>query len=72
MSTANNEPTFRAFSVIKREDKPAFWLNIGAAFAHRDGGGFTLSLQAFPLDGRVVLRHPKEETNSDAARARSL
>lgn len=66
MSTANNEPTFRAFSVIKREDKPDYWLNIGAAFAHRDGGGFTLSLQALPIDGRVVLRHPKEEVSEES------
>ncbi len=60
MSTTSNEPTFRAFTVIKREGQQDFWLNIGAAFSHRDGGGFTLALQAFPLDGRVVLRHPKE------------
>lgn len=53
------EPLFRAYTVIKREGHQDFWLNIGAAFPHRDGSGFTVALQAFPLDGRLVLRQPK-------------
>jgi hypothetical protein len=60
MAVTPNEPTFRAYSVIKREGEKDFWLNIGAAFSHRDGGGFTLALQALPIDGRVVLRHPND------------
>lgn len=59
--TTINEPTFRAFTVIKRENLPDYWLNIGVAFLHGDGGGLTVALQAYPLDGRVVLRHPKSD-----------
>ena len=38
----------------------SFWTKIGAAFAHKDGEGFDLVLEAVPLDGRVSLRVPKE------------
>ncbi len=39
------------------------WMRIGVAFPHEDGKGFNLSLQAVPVDGKVVLRlhEPKED-----------
>jgi hypothetical protein len=52
----SHQPTHKAFSVIKREDKEDYWLNIGVAFPHKDGAGFTIKLQAFPLDGKIVIR----------------
>lgn len=39
--------------------KPHF-NRVGAAFAHKDGQGFNLTLDSVPIDGRVVLRTPKE------------
>jgi hypothetical protein len=50
------QPTHRAFSVIRREGQDDFWLNVGLAFPHKDGKGFNIMLQAFPLDGRIVCR----------------
>jgi hypothetical protein len=50
------QPTHRAYSVIHREGQDDFWLNIGLAFPHKDGGGFNIMLQAFPLDGKIVCR----------------
>jgi hypothetical protein len=38
-----------------------FWLNIGAAFMHQDGEGFNIVLQALPLNGKIVLRPPKDD-----------
>ena len=61
----SQQPAFRAFTVVKREGADDFWLPIGAAFPHQDGEGFNLVLQALPIDGRVVLRTPKEE-NGDS------
>ena len=52
---------YRAFSVIKREGEEDFWLPIGAVFPHRDGKGFNVVLQALPIDGKLVLRLPKDE-----------
>src|SRR5208282_6871245 len=50
------QPTHRAYSVIRREGQDDFWLNIGLVFPHKDGGGFNIILQAFPLDGKIVVR----------------
>jgi hypothetical protein len=55
------QPTHRAYSVIRREGQDDFWLNIGLVFPHKDGNGFNLILQAFPLDGKIVVREIKEE-----------
>lgn len=53
-------PSYRAYTVIKREGKDDYWLNIGVCFAHEDKDGFNLLLQAMPLDGKIVLRTYKE------------
>lgn len=62
---ANPQPSYRAYTVIKREDQDDFWLPIGAAFMHQDGDGFNIVLQALPIDGRIVLRLPKAETKGE-------
>jgi hypothetical protein len=59
----SQQPAYRAFTVVKREGADDFWLPIGAAFPHQDGEGFNLVLQALPIDGRVVLRTPKDESS---------
>jgi hypothetical protein len=50
------QPTHRAYSVIKREGQDDYWLNLGLAFPHKDGKGFNVMLQAFPFDGKIVCR----------------
>ncbi len=50
------QPTHRAYSVIRREGQDDFWLNVGLVFPHKDGSGFNIMLQAFPLDGKIVCR----------------
>ena len=55
------QPTHRAYAVIRREGQDDFWLNIGLAFPHKDGKGLNVVLQAFPLDGKIVLREPSED-----------
>jgi hypothetical protein len=60
------QPSYRAFTVVKREGQDDFWLPIGAAFPHQNGDGFNVVLQALPLpdsDGvcKVVLRPPKDD-----------
>lgn len=57
----SQQMAFRAFTVVKREGAEDFWLPIGAAFRHSDGEGLNLVLQALPIDGRVVLRVPKDD-----------
>ena len=64
--TPSKQPSFRAYTVTKREGQDDFWLPIGAAFPHDDGKGYNIVLQALSIDGRVVLRAPKDD---DAQRA---
>lgn len=56
-------PLYRAYTVIERENSASpFWLNIGSAFAHKDGKGFNVILQALPINtGKVVLRLYEEQ-----------
>ena len=54
------QPTHKAFTVIKREGKEDYWLDIGVAFPHKDGRGFTVKLQAIPLDAKIVCREIAE------------
>ena len=56
-----DQPALQAFTVIKREGQDDYWLNIGAAFAHKDGDGFNIILQALPINGKIVLRPPKSQ-----------
>lgn len=56
-----NTPTHRAYSVIQREGQDDYWLNLGLVFPHKDGSGFNIILQAFPLDGKIVCREITEE-----------
>ena len=62
MSNNDSQPAFRVFSVIPREGKDDYWLNIGLAFPHQDGKGFNVMLQAFPINPKLVLR---EVTNDE-------
>lgn len=67
----NQKSSFQAYAVIEREGADDFFLNIGAAFAHRDGNGYNVILQALPIDGKIVLRVPKErdaDPNRDESR----
>ncbi|KAA3448623.1 hypothetical protein C7I87_20960 [Mesorhizobium sp. SARCC-RB16n] len=55
-------PIYHAYTVRDgKEGQNAFWTRIGAFFAHDDGEGGTLLLDALPLDGRIVLRAPKSD-----------
>jgi hypothetical protein len=55
-STATgNKPTHRIYRVTG-EGRKANWTPIGAAWPNRDGNGFSISCDAVPLDGRIVMR----------------
>lgn len=65
-TTTNKRPTHTAYSVReyhKQGQTESDWTRIGAAWAHRDGGGFDLLLDAFPISGRVVIRKSKPKSD---------
>jgi hypothetical protein len=58
--TQKNRPTHAVFSVEGEGDN-AFWTKIGAAWAHEDGKGFSITLSCLPVNGRLTLREPKQD-----------
>ena len=53
---AKNLPSHGVFTVEGEGDR-AFWTKIGAAWQHKDGDGFNVSLTALPLSGRITARN---------------
>ena len=68
---ATQQPSYRAYTIVKREGQDDFWLAIGAAFMHQDGDGFNVVLQALPIDGKIVLRLPKDDRADPPAQGRT-
>ena len=56
----SKSPSHVAYQVRETKDGKSFWTRIGSAWAHGDGQGFNLQLDAVPLDGAVTLRVPSE------------
>ncbi len=52
---------------IRKAGEKSYWDRVGAVFAHKDGQGFDLVLDALPVDGRVTLRTPSEKPEATAA-----
>ncbi len=58
------KPAYNAYSVREYEKdgkKDSVWTKIGVAFAHKNGGGFDIVLEALPINGRITLREPKAD-----------
>lgn len=55
-TTTSKAPSHVAYQVRDRDGKKAIWTRIGSAWAHGDGQGFSVQLDAVPLDGRISLR----------------
>ncbi len=49
-------PTHNVYHVRERDGGKGFWSQIGAAWAHKDGKGFSIQIATVPLDGRITLR----------------
>ena len=58
--TTTHRPTHRVYAVIIKKEgaAKAAWLEIGAAWAHRDGKRFSLKLDSLPRtpDAQLVIR----------------
>jgi hypothetical protein len=52
---AEGKPTHTAY-VVRESKEEGRWLEVGAAWPHRDAKGFDIVLMALPVDGRLVVR----------------
>jgi hypothetical protein len=61
------KPALIAYSVKDARDaaQKAIWTRIGAAWAHENGPGYSIRLDALPIDGRIVLVAPAEPKPGD-------
>ncbi len=57
--SGSKAPTHIAYQVREGAQK-GYWTRIGAAWAHKDGKGFSITLDSIPLDGRISLRTASE------------
>lgn len=60
-------PDLIAWHVLQKGDK-AYWNKVGACWHHKDKKGMTLQLETLPINGRIVLRQPNEDTKAEGAR----
>lgn len=67
--TTTKKPAFIAYAVTG-EGKQAFWTRIGSAWPHQHGEGFSIELNALPVQGRIVLMPPKADDSTGAEVAR--
>lgn len=58
--TSSKAPDFLAWHVTQKGEK-SYWTKLGAAWKHKDGNGFSIQLEAVPIDCRIVLRQPLED-----------
>lgn len=64
MTKETKLPAFIAYHVPDREN--AYWTRIGAAWAHKDGKGFSLELELMPVaSGRITLRAYEPDAQQD-------
>lgn len=64
-NTAKKTPAFIAYHVPERDGAP--WVRLGAAWPHKDGKGFDLSLELIPVGtGRITLRQFETRQEAEA------
>jgi hypothetical protein len=47
--------------VLETSKDKSYWNRIGAAWVHEDGDGLSVTLNAMPLDGRIIIRAVKAD-----------
>lgn len=69
-----NSPAFEVFTVTDspNEEGKGYWTRIGSCWRQKSGNGFNISLNALPVNGKLVLLPPKPKeherdwSNTDA------
>ncbi|WP_299867624.1 hypothetical protein [uncultured Roseobacter sp.] len=64
--TRARRPDMIGYSVRQIGDgKKSSWSRVAAAWAHKDGQGFEVRMDAVPVDGRLVLREPSDDRQAE-------
>ena len=62
----DKRPTHIVWQVLGEGEK-ARWTRIGAGWVNRDGKGLSLKFDAYPVDGRVVVREQEQPEDAQPA-----
>lgn len=54
--------------VVRESNGKSFWTKVGVAFPNRSGEGYTVKLDALPINGELKLMPPREPRGSQPAR----
>jgi hypothetical protein len=57
----SGKPSHIAFHIRHGNNGHNYWSKIGVAWPHSDGLGFSIQLDAMPMDGYISLRPYKEK-----------
>ena len=60
-------PTHRLY-LVTGTGQSASWREIGAAWPNKDGKGFSLTCDAIPIQGRIVMRDATAKPASNGGR----
>lgn len=63
MSNSKNSPDLIAYQATTRGDR-SYWTRVGAAWSNR-AGGINVRLNAFPLDGEIILLPPRKDEDAE-------
>lgn len=61
MTDTNKKPAYLVYTVIDKGPEHVHWLRIGSAWLHADSDGLNVVLDAFPVNGRLVLRAAQKD-----------
>lgn len=59
--TTVKKPSHEVFQVFETAKDKSYWTRIGAAWLHEDGEGLSVTLNAMPIDGRIIIRAVKAD-----------
>ena len=63
-TTSKNDSKHLDVFTVRKNGERSIWVRIGIAFPNKDGKGFSVRLDALPLDGELVIREalpPRDE-----------
>lgn len=60
---SKKRPSHIAYQVQDSKEGKSYWNRVGVAWTTKDGKGFSIQLNALPLDGRIILREPDTNGN---------
>jgi hypothetical protein len=63
-----NDPVLIAYTAKRAKNNRVYWSRIGHAYPHDIGAGLTITLDALPIDGRIILLEPDADDHTRTLR----